>query len=246
MPVMEYVRVQRLRCAVGELAQGRKLYDIALDYGFETQAGFYKAFQRHFGCSPTQYRSHKLQEINHQLSPVLLDVARERGANMQDRVIIRLVRETDAEDLWENVFSRNTLKEVKERIARYLQVYEAEKAVSLVAEVDGHVIGEIYLVFNEHPLRSHICNISDNVVYPAFHHMGIERRLLEECKTRAVEQGKSIMVMQERGGTAEETFDRDELGWIEYGRLPNGLIEQPPFWEQERVYDEVLFYLPLR
>jgi AraC-like DNA-binding protein len=29
--------------------------DVALSYGFETHAGFFKAFKREFSCSPTKY-----------------------------------------------------------------------------------------------------------------------------------------------------------------------------------------------
>lgn len=31
------------------------MIDVELRYGFETHAGFYKAFVREFGCTPTQY-----------------------------------------------------------------------------------------------------------------------------------------------------------------------------------------------
>lgn len=56
--VMEYVRRRRLAFAATELGQGRRILDIALDYGFETHSGFSKAFRRHFGCPPEVYRIH--------------------------------------------------------------------------------------------------------------------------------------------------------------------------------------------
>jgi AraC-like DNA-binding protein len=90
VPLMEYVRVRRMHRAAEELPHGRGLYDIALDHGFETQAGFYKAFQRHFGCSPTVYRNHELRGIDPEISPALLEVA--KGGNMQDRLVIRIVQ----------------------------------------------------------------------------------------------------------------------------------------------------------
>lgn len=49
MPVMSYIRHQRLLKAAAEIAQGRKLIDVAVDYGFDTQAGFYKAFHLQVG-----------------------------------------------------------------------------------------------------------------------------------------------------------------------------------------------------
>lgn len=53
--VMEYIRGRRLSLAATELFKGRKIIDIALDYGFETSSGFSKAFRKAFGYSPTQY-----------------------------------------------------------------------------------------------------------------------------------------------------------------------------------------------
>lgn len=57
-PAMEYVRCRRLAFAASELSSGKKILDIALEYGFGTHSGFSKAFRRHFGCSPEIYRLH--------------------------------------------------------------------------------------------------------------------------------------------------------------------------------------------
>ncbi|MDR1693351.1 MAG: AraC family transcriptional regulator [Oscillospiraceae bacterium] len=54
--VMVYVRLRRLAYAAAELSEGRKILDIALDYGFETHSGFSKAFRRRYGCSPERFR----------------------------------------------------------------------------------------------------------------------------------------------------------------------------------------------
>ncbi len=53
--VMEYIRGRKLSLAAAELFKGRKIIDIAMDYGFETSSGFTKAFRKAFGYSPTQY-----------------------------------------------------------------------------------------------------------------------------------------------------------------------------------------------
>jgi len=55
MSVMEYMRGRRLSLAATELFNGRKIIDIAFDYGFETPSGFAKAFRKAYGYSPTQY-----------------------------------------------------------------------------------------------------------------------------------------------------------------------------------------------
>ncbi|WP_340022309.1 helix-turn-helix domain-containing protein [Paenibacillus sp. FSL K6-1096] len=55
MPVMEYVRSRRLSLAAVDLFHGRRITDIALEYGFETPGGFAKAFRKTYGYSPSQY-----------------------------------------------------------------------------------------------------------------------------------------------------------------------------------------------
>jgi len=60
---MEYIRRKKLYSAANEFYTGRKLFDIALDYGYETPAGFYKAFQSVFGCSPQEYKNKLRSDI---------------------------------------------------------------------------------------------------------------------------------------------------------------------------------------
>lgn len=53
--LMEYVKKRRLSLAAKDLFDGKKIIDIALEYGFQTHNGFSKAFKKEFGFSPTQY-----------------------------------------------------------------------------------------------------------------------------------------------------------------------------------------------
>lgn len=56
--LMEYVRERRLSLARSELTKGKKIIDIAVDYGYETASGFTKSFKKEFGYSPTTYMAH--------------------------------------------------------------------------------------------------------------------------------------------------------------------------------------------
>ena len=56
MPVMEYVRRRRLTKAATEICAGRRILDVAMDYGFESHNGFSKAFRKVYGYSPDEYR----------------------------------------------------------------------------------------------------------------------------------------------------------------------------------------------
>ena len=55
MPVSAYITKRRLYHAIYAVQNGVKSIDAALEYGFDTYAGFYKAFIREFGCSPSKY-----------------------------------------------------------------------------------------------------------------------------------------------------------------------------------------------
>ena len=55
LPVMQYITRRRLLNALYDMHCGEKMVIVALNYGFETQAGFYKAFIREFGYTPTEF-----------------------------------------------------------------------------------------------------------------------------------------------------------------------------------------------
>lgn len=55
MSVVRYVQRRRLIHGIWDISRGSSGIETALTYGFETYAGFYRAFLREFGCTPTQY-----------------------------------------------------------------------------------------------------------------------------------------------------------------------------------------------
>ena len=61
--VASYILKRRLDHALAEIASGKKAIGVVLEYGFDTYAGFYKAFVKMYGCSPKKYLSiYKKQE----------------------------------------------------------------------------------------------------------------------------------------------------------------------------------------
>ena len=53
--IARYIKRRRLLHAAFDIASGSKIIDTAYRYGFDTNAGFYKAFVREFGEAPTEY-----------------------------------------------------------------------------------------------------------------------------------------------------------------------------------------------
>jgi GNAT superfamily N-acetyltransferase len=161
---------------------------------------------------------------------------------VSDNIIIRPVRPEDAEQLRENVFSANTLQEVKERIADSIMAAEKETQVLLVAEVDGVVVGTGTFVRQTHPFYAHRAEVGGLVVHPHYQRRGIARRIVEQIKEHAASMGLEILEVSCRGGTpAEEVYRR--LGFVEWGRLPRGIVEPR---DEPKVYDQVHFYMPIK
>ena len=55
MPVMQYMLRRKLLNAIYDISNGMSMIDAALLYGFETYAGFYKAFKREIGYTPSEF-----------------------------------------------------------------------------------------------------------------------------------------------------------------------------------------------
>lgn len=166
MPIMAYIRRRKLVNAAQEIALGRKMYDVAIDYGFETQAGFYKAFLQCIGCTPSEFQNHhKLQQLK-QIGTKILSIREE--LNEMNEIEIRKMTLNDTKSLWENIFSGNTPEEVKERVQKNVAEMDAGNCVALVAAIDENIIGTVLIEKSQYIYYSNRCELCDMVVNPAF------------------------------------------------------------------------------
>lgn len=92
MTVASYLTKRRLYHAIFSIQSGRKTIDIALEYGFNTYPGFYKAFKREFGCSPT-----KFLELNTVKKPLPINLIKEANFMLNQRQISQLLSNWDIE-----------------------------------------------------------------------------------------------------------------------------------------------------
>lgn len=139
MPVMTYIRQRKLVNAAQEIALGRRMYDVATDYGFETQAGFYKAFLQCIGCTPSEFQNHhELRQLK-QIDKKILSIREE--LDEMNEVKIRKMTLNDTKSLWENIDSGNTPEEVKERVQKNIAEMDSGNCVALVAAIGENIIG---------------------------------------------------------------------------------------------------------
>ncbi|WP_342513788.1 AraC family transcriptional regulator [Sporosarcina sp. FSL K6-1522] len=85
--VMDYVSKRKLQYALFDLGKGEKILQIALDYGFETHAGFTKAFKRCFGSPPSLYRLHCPLSLPPKLNLLSLRQKEVGGIVMQPKIV---------------------------------------------------------------------------------------------------------------------------------------------------------------
>lgn len=238
MPVMAYVRKRKCIHAAEEIALGRRMYDTAMEYGFETQAGFYKAFLQCIGCTPSEYRRHCRLRKHRKLHAKLLE-AREAQKNMNE-IEIRKMKPEDAKSIWENIFSYNTPEEVKQRVQNTVSKMENGECTALVAVADNQIVGTALIEKSQFILYPNRGSLADVVVNPAFQRQGLGKRLCLEAFIYAREMGCDYVISSCRSNGTEHFHNA--VGMEQCGRIPGGIREP---WNDGKTYDEVLFYKKL-
>ncbi len=153
-------------------------------------------------------------------------------------ITIRPVEEADVESLEHNCFPRSGIERVR---AIVLANTKDKRAVHMVAESDGEIVGTIELVPGKGRRGKHRGELRRFVVAESARGRGVARALLDSARKAAAELGIETLDASARAGTpAEEIFRK--LGFVEFGRLEGGLVM--PF-DEEEVYDLVFFYLPV-
>lgn len=87
LSVMDYITKRRLQFALQDLINGARIIDIAMDYGFETHAGFNKAFKRAFGYPPSLYKCHAPKGLSRRINLIYLKENLIGGIIMEPKII---------------------------------------------------------------------------------------------------------------------------------------------------------------
>lgn len=196
LSVMEYVREQRVYAAAEELANGSGICEVAMNYCFDTHAGFTKAFVAIMDCTPKQYAEHANRTI------LKGDFNMEKG-----KIVIRPICKDDVQDLWENVYSAMTPRQItEEKILPSIESYEKKEGIHLVAQVDGKVIMALPLMrIYSHPVGFLFDN---NFMLTGADDDIIMEKMLDEMKRQAKMMGMSSLEMwQHENSKNTEAFE---------------------------------------
>ena len=93
LPVMQYILRRRLLHGVYAIREGSSKVDAALTYGFDTYAGFYKAFCREFGSTPSEFlRSRRAKR------PYRIDINKEEHMTITHKKAAEILKNWNLED----------------------------------------------------------------------------------------------------------------------------------------------------
>ena len=133
-----------------------------------------------------------------------------------------------------------TVKDVRaELVVEGIQRGSRPGYVVLLAERQDEIAGSLTLAQPDQVLTRHRVGVGGFVVAPRSRGTGLARRLMDEAAEWARRWGGTMLEISCRGGTHAEEAYRG-LGFIEWGRLPQGLIEPDGV-----AFDEVHYYRPV-
>lgn len=93
LPVMQYILRRRLLHGAYAIKQGQSKTDGAFAYGFDTYAGFYKAFCREFGTTPAEFL-----EAGRAKRPYRIDITKEENMTVTHKKVAEILRNWDLSD----------------------------------------------------------------------------------------------------------------------------------------------------
>jgi AraC family transcriptional regulator len=116
--LMEYVRKRKLSHAMLEVCEGRRILDIALDYGYGSERSFSRAFQQEYGKNPSKFRGFKYSIPS---KPVLYELPIKLGGiHMENKYSDVRFETLDTMDVVSAyVISRNPEEEVIEFLTKW-------------------------------------------------------------------------------------------------------------------------------
>ena len=92
LPVMQYILRRRLLHGVYAMKQGKTKIDAALLYGFDTYPGFYKAFCREFGSTPSAFlQSSRVKR------PYRIDITKEEHMTVTHKKVSQILKNWNLE-----------------------------------------------------------------------------------------------------------------------------------------------------
>ena len=145
---VKYVRHYRLQFASLDILSGKKITDVALDYGYDTLGGFNKAFLAEFGCLPREFKKHaKETQIYYERRKLTMYTLCDRCEALRKLV----TGMNDYEDYYcaqRNVYQMLGMMEASEKKLANTEITAAGVVKTLEAFTPVIIPGELIVGFN--------------------------------------------------------------------------------------------------
>lgn len=104
-----------------------------------------------------------------------------------------------------------------------------------VAQSEGEIVGTVQLHLSAKPNGLHRAEIAKLMVHPKARRLGIARKLMEIAENTAVQDGRSLIVLDTREGDPSNLLYRS-LGYREAGRIPQYAKSANGQWHATVIY----------
>ncbi|MGG1677023.1 GNAT family N-acetyltransferase [Neobacillus sp. NRS-1170] len=102
----------------------------------------------------------------------------------------------------------------------YWETVSSPGVILFVAKINNRIVGSVQLHLCTKPNGLHRAEIAKLITDPDFRRQGLGRALMQKAKKRALQEGRSLLVLDTREGDPSNILYQS-LGFIEAGRIPN-------------------------
>jgi len=148
MTFVEYIRYYRIQLAAIDILQGKRITDVAMEYGYDTTGGFNKAFLKMYGCMPREYKKQaKESQLYYERRKNNMYKLSDR-CNMLRKEAVELKSHAQYYCLQRNIYIKIGVEEARKRGAAP-DIVIAEGIANVLREFTPHIIpGEWITGFN--------------------------------------------------------------------------------------------------
>ncbi|WP_134699663.1 GNAT family N-acetyltransferase [Ammoniphilus sp. YIM 78166] len=104
--------------------------------------------------------------------------------------------------------------------ASYWESVCSPEQILYIATFDQRIIGSIQLHLSTKQNGTHRAEIAKLMTHPNYRRMGIGRLLMQKAEKRAVEENRSLLILDTREGDPSNHL-YTSLGFLQGGRIPN-------------------------
>ncbi|PLR82521.1 N-acetyltransferase [Bacillus canaveralius] len=102
---------------------------------------------------------------------------------------------------------------------KYWEAVLSPEVILLAAKINNQIVGSVQLILSTKQNGTHRAEVAKLMTHPDYRHNGIGRLLMDTVQKRAIQESRSLLVLDTREGTPSNHLYKS-LGFQEAGRIP--------------------------